>query len=253
MKNQMMIHDQGLFSNNVKVYLALFGTMLFASIGNSQTPTTSHEIGATVGDSYYLGELNQTHFLPFSLAGGIFYRYNYDDRITIRGSFHYLPIKGNDNTSKGSFAASRNQSFSSTIYELSAVAELNFLNFTHLDEKSSPYTPYAFLGFGYFYHDPKTNSEGVNYKKYQASIPVGIGLKYRVNKVTFGFEWGIRKTYTDYLDDVSSYFRTPSNNDEGSIEEFNNFQRGNIFNKDWFVYSGLSLAINLTPKVLCRK
>ncbi|MFT6716738.1 MAG: hypothetical protein ACJA0Q_001386 [Saprospiraceae bacterium] len=221
--------------------------------GHAQTPTTSHEIGITGGDSYYLGELNQTHFIPFSLAGGLFYRYNYDDRIAVVTSFHYLPIKGNDASSTGSFQGVRNQNFSSTLYELSVVAEINFLNFTHLDEKSSPYTPYAFLGFGYFYHDPKTQSEGVNYKKYQASIPLGVGLKYRVNKVTFGFEWGIRKTYTDYLDDVSGFFRTqPVTSKDGSSSNLNNYQRGNMYNKDWFIYSGISLSINLTSKVMCR-
>jgi hypothetical protein len=237
----------------VKIFF-IYTTLLFSVTVNAQTPTTSHEIGVTGGDSYYLGELNQSHFIPFSLAGGIFYRYNYDDRIAVKSSFHYLPIKGNDNNSQGSYEAIRNQEFSSTIYEFSIAAELNFFNFTHLNEKSSPYTPYAFLGFGYFYHDPKTQHEGVDYKKYQASIPLGIGLKYRVSKVILGFEWGIRKTYTDYLDDVSGFFRNePVTSNDGSIGSFNNFQRGNTFNKDWFIYSGLSLAINLTPKSVCRK
>jgi hypothetical protein len=232
----------------------LYIIILISVAGVAQTPTTSNEIGLTVGDSYYLGELNQTHFIPFNLAGGLFYRYNYDDRISLKTSFHYVPIEGSDNNSSGSFESIRNQNFSSTIYELSVTAELNFLNFTHLDPKSSLYTPYAFLGFGYFYHDPKTQSEGVNYKKYQASIPMGVGWKYRTGKVILGFEWGIRKTYTDYLDDVSGYFTGQQvTSKDGSTGSISNFQRGNIYNKDWFIYSGLSLAINITSKVVCRQ
>lgn len=235
---------------NSILHLALF----LSVFAYSQTPTTSHEIGISGGDSYYLGELNQTHFLPFSFAGGVFYRYNYDDRISLRSSLHYLPIKGSDSNNNGSFEGIRNQSFNSTLYELTLTAELNFLNFTHLMDNSSPYTPYAFLGFGYFYHDPKTQAEGVNYKKFQAAIPMGMGIKYRVGKVIFEFEWGIRKTYTDYLDDVSGFFQSQQvTSKDGSTSSFNNFQRGNRYDKDWYVYTGLSLAVNLTPKVFCRK
>lgn len=222
-------------------------------LAGAQTTTTSHETGITGGGSYYLGELNHRHFVPFSFGGGLFYRYNYDDRLALTTAFHYLPIKGDDGSTNGGLQNIRNQSFSSTIYELSIVGELNFLKYTHL-EKSSPYTPYVFLGFGYFYHDLKTQAEGVNYKSYQASIPLGLGIKYRVGKVSFEFEWGIRKTYTDYLDDVSGFFQSEAiTSKDGSTNDYTNFQRGNVFNKDWFVYTGLALVINLTPKQICRR
>lgn len=215
-----------------------------------QTPTTSHEIGGSIGDSYYLGELNQVHFIPFNLAGGIFYKYNYDERISVKGGFHYLPIEGSD--ANDGIGSVRNHSFKSTIYEFAVSGEFNFLPFSHLNEKSAKLTPYGFIGFGYFKHDPKTQLEGVKYKKLQASIPLGLGLKYRAGKTILGLIWGIRKTYTDYLDDTSRYF-VNGNNPEGYDSSLNGFQRGSFYSKDWFVFTGVSLSINLTSKTYCRK
>ena len=228
--------------------------LLVNLIAFGQKPTTSHEIGLTAGSSYYLGELNRTHFFPWNLAGGAFYRYNYDDRISITGAFHYLPIEGNDENFSASFEAIRNQRFTSKIYELSAVASLNFLNFTHLEAKSSKYTPYVYLGLGYFYHNPEGPIEKGDFHKLQTSIPMGLGIKYRTGKIIFGFDWGIRKTFTDYLDGLNPFFgNLPNTLTDGSTVDLEDFQKSTIYNKDWFVYSGISLAVNITPKVVCRE
>lgn len=231
-------------------FLFLLGQSTIITI-DAQTPYTSHEIGASIGDSYYLGELNNTHFLPFNLAGGAYYRYNYDRRMSFRFGGHYLPIQSG--TTNNAIDNVRNVTFASKIYELQALFEFNFLPFSHLDPKGPVATPYAFLGLAEFFHDLDNNAEGVSYKKFQTSIPMGLGIKYRVGKATFALEWGIRKTFTDYLDGVSGYFLNSISIDkEGNIVQVENFQRGEIYNKDWHVYSGLSINVNLTSNPVCR-
>ena len=50
-----------------------------------------------------------------------------------------------------------------------------------------------------------------NYKLTQINIPMGFGLKYYVSdKVNVGLELLYRKTFTDYIDDVSTTFVDPA-------------------------------------------
>lgn len=94
--------------------------------------------------------------------------------------------------------------------------------------KNFPFTFYAFAGIGGFYFQPQnrdqngkwwnvkplhTEGQGEvpsrkNYSLVQISIPMGLGIKYPLGKgYTLGFEYGYRKTFTDYLDDASmTYF-----------------------------------------------
>jgi hypothetical protein len=54
------------------------------------------------------------------------------------------------------------------------------------------------------------------YSKIQLCIPVGIGFKYSFDRRWgIGLEYGIRKTFTDYIDDAS---KTYYNNDQILIQ-----------------------------------
>ena len=226
------------------IFVILF-VFTISSNCDSATPLTSKEIGVFIGESYYLGELNKIHFTPFNLAASAYYRYNYDDRIGLRTQLSYGKIEGSDATSTNEFENARGLSFNSSIFELSGMGEFNFFNFSYLSPKSYKITPYAFLGIGIFYHHHAgIFAEGTKYKNIQAAIPLGLGLKYGFGKFGLALEWGIRKTFTDYLDDVSKYYSS-------SDRTLANFQRGEEFNKDWYVFTGLSLFINLTPKRQC--
>ena len=79
-------------------------------------------------------------------------------------------------------------------------------------------------------------------------------------KVGIGIEWGPRKTFTDYLDDVSGKypdtnanpFSNPnsakmsdrSKNAGSNIDK----QRGNPRTKDWYFFFGITLNIKLNMK-----
>lgn len=238
-----------------------------------QTPYTTWDLGVFGGESYYLGELNQTHFQPYNLAFGPQLRYNYDQRISLRGGVTIAEISGDDGLSSNSFQQARNFSFSSQIIEGALIGEYNFFPYSAIDAKAKTATPFFFLGLGYTYHNPKANfngilistqglqTEGVSYKKNILSIPMGVGYKLRLNRFSFELSWGIRKTYSDYLDDVSTNFLGNTSTISGSTasianttqyDNVDNVKRGDQYNKDWYVFTGLTIFVNLTKENICR-
>jgi hypothetical protein len=73
-------------------------------------------------------------------------------------------------------------------------------------------------------------------------------------------EWGMRKTFTDYIDDVSTTYANPVDlaangpaavalGDRSLVPQDNTGrQRGNPRNKDWYCFTGLTLTFQLSDK-----
>jgi hypothetical protein len=93
------------------------------------------------------------------------------------------------------------------------------------------------------------------YRLVQVSIPFGAGFKLNLSeRIDLSMEWGMRKTFTDYLDDVSTVYPDPTilDTEKGSISaamsdrtgSTNNVgrQRGNSKNKDWYCFTGVVLG-----------
>lgn len=248
-----------------------------------------YEVGTFVGMSNYSGDLNEgSPIIPqeYNPAIGLFARYNASRTFSIKASLTKGQISGSDRNADLESLNMRNLNFRSDIVELAAVFEWNLLPFAIREGKTS--APYLFAGAGGFYFNPEgqmrgnwydlqplgTEGQGYDmmgntprYSKYQVSFPMGIGFKFNVNnKVNFGIEFGARKTFTDYLDDVggkypdldmlrqqnpiaaSLSYRTPEvmpnmiqNNPEGTM-------RGNPANKDWFFFMGINVSVNMTDK-----
>ena len=60
---------------------------------------------------------------------------------------------------------------------------------------------------GSWYDLQPLKTEGNKYNRFILAVPFGLGVKFNISyKVNFGFEIGARKTFTDYLDDVSSQY-----------------------------------------------
>jgi len=255
-----------------KLHQILF-LITYTLTGFCETPYSSWELGIYGGESYYLGELNKTHFQPFNFSFGPRLRYNHDQRIGLKGLLTIGEISGDDAISNNSFNRDRNFAFTSQIIEGALVGEFNFLPYSALDNKSRLATPFLFLGIGYTKHNPKAQlngillstqglqTEGVTFKKNIISVPIGVGYKMRTNRFGFEFTWGIRKTHSDYLDDVSTNFIDAQNSNTGSqtnisnttqYENVANVKRGDQYNKDWYVFTGLTIFVNLTPEEVCR-
>ena len=94
---------------------------------------------------------------------------------------------------------------------------------------------------------------------------MGGGFKIAVNK-TFNIilEYGIRKTFTDYLDDISTTYpgvNLKEMGDKGkemSDKSLNgpqakDFQRGNSKDNDWYTFTGITLSFKiLSEKERCN-
>lgn len=256
------------------------------AIGQNLRPNKANEIGVFLGGSYYIGDLNPTkHFKYTRPAAGLLYRrvYNYRFALRITGNFGY--IKGDDSSAEYAFRRNRNLNFTSYVAELAGAAEFNFLPY-EIGDSEYRFTPFVFGGLACFMFNPKTNFNGepiklqktgtegqtaIESKKYlriQPSIPFGIGFKYNLfNNFGLSLEWGLRKTFTDYLDDVSKTYLDKSNILNGDAGELSdqmindNFkfrsnagrQRGISTTKDWYSFAGLTIVIRLVPKdINCR-
>ena len=70
------------------------------------------------------------------------------------------------------------------------------------------------------------------YSNVQAAVPFGFGAKYIVNpKWYLALEFGIRKTFFDYLDNVS-----------GPTSQVKNYRYGNPFDNDNYFFLGISIT-----------
>ena len=237
---------------------ALLGTMAF-----SQTA----EVGLFGGLSYYLGDINPgIHFLASKPAYGVIARVNLDSRWVIKASAIRGKIKGDDQS--GRTNAARGLKFESKITDISVEAEFNFFDY-YTGSRKHIITPFIFGGIGMVIFNPMADginlnsigTEGQNigfdgrkpYSLIAFSIPFGIGVKYSISKrLCFSGEWGMRKSFTDYLDDVSqTYYLDGSQINAANPEEVLSdptFQhkayqeRGNPTTNDWYNFTGISLT-----------
>jgi hypothetical protein len=203
---------------HTKQFLVLLSFIfLNASISKAQ----DWEYGIMMGASNYHGDLAY-NIVPKEShpAFGLHMRYNFSQVWSIRPSLMYGKISGTDqNFEEFKF---RNLNFESTIWELGTVMEFNFVPFGSRT-LSKNFTSYAMLGLSVFRHNPKAEFKGnmhklqklrtegqttkQQYGLIQMAIPFGGGVKYNLNKYwVIGFELGWRKTFTDYLDDVSTTY-----------------------------------------------
>lgn len=187
------------------------------------------EVGILGGGGNYQGDLSnnsstvylgQTHF-----AGGVFGRYNVNDFISVRAGFNFTSLSGADANAPVGVFRDRNLSFQTDIYEGSLIGEFNILRYQPYN-LANPFSPYIFGGIAFFTFNPTAEYQGQRiplqplgtegqglpdrpepYQTQQFAIPFGFGLKYALNDHwNIGIELGIRKLFTDYLDDVSTTY-----------------------------------------------
>ena len=241
------------------------------------------EIGVNGGVMNYIGDLNgQSMFGKVNPAMGVLYRINFDNRWAFSlGASHGHVEGGNPDV-----IVRRNLSFRSMIGEGWMRAEFNFLPFGRAaDDKQ--WTPYIFGGVGFFtfnpqaqYPDPATGlltwydlqelgtegqglaqyPERTKYSLVQMMFPFGLGVKLRAaDWLTVALEYGFRKTWTDYIDDVSTTYVDVSllHNDIAEsladrsgevVEGYSNepgIKRGDDSLDDWYAYLNLSLTMRM--------
>lgn len=213
--------------NNLSIKkLPLLLSFIFLSL--VLTAQKGWESGPSVGLSSYFGDLNTSFSLRApGISGGINARYNFNNRLCLKFSGKYAEISADDSFSKNVFEKQRNLSFESILFDATTQFEFNFLPYTH-GSREEFFTPYLFGGFSAFYYNPQAvyqgelydlrelgtegQFKGEEYLTFSGAYTYGIGLKFDLSyRWSLNVELGMRSTFTDYLDDVSTVY--PDNGD----------------------------------------
>lgn len=259
-----------------KLFVHIVFAVLLPVFGSAQLA----EIGVFGGASNFAGDVGYG-FIPKGYAVGLVFRHQFDERYSLRVQGNYGQISANDADAMTKYKQNRNLEFQSDIWEGAFMIEFNFFKYI-TGSKKYWHTPYIFGGLGFFNYNPKATFDGDLYElqplgtegqgsSQSNSAPYGLwglnipfGLGYRVSvadNVSFAAEIGFRSTSTDYLDDVSgryvdvqqlerengalaAYFADRSLTDTDKTETL----RGDADRNDWYVFSGVTLFIALTPK-----
>lgn len=232
-----------------------------------------------VGMANYQGDLKakSISFSQSKLLVSLGARYDFTERITARTYFSFAGLQADDKNGNAIMQA-RNLSFRTKILDFELGAQYNIFSF---NEKW--WTPYIYAGIGVFRYKPyaldtsgskvylqplSTEGQGFvpgvkNYKLMQFSIPFGIGAEYAFNEdMRLGIEFGYRKTFTDYLDDVSTTYVDEAallaargqtavdfawRGDEkgGAPYPVAGTTRGNSGNKDSYYYVAITYTVRL--------
>lgn len=250
-----------------KLCCLLLFPVLFATHSQAQK---SGDLGILGGVTYYVGDLNPAKpFLMSKPAFGLLYRLNLNNRLSIRAHGLFGSVAGDDVKSKTN--PERKLNFETNIYEGGLQLEVNFFEF-NIGSKLHTVSPYIFGGASVFYFKPTgmvagtkvdlpqllTEGQDKAYNSYAFAIPFGIGVKYSLSKlIGIGAEWGMRKTNTDYLDDVSTtYYLDLAGSDpanattvqlasDPSLLHNAGMQRGNSRNTDWYSFAGISITVKI--------
>lgn len=247
------------------------------------------EIGIKFGPSLYQGDITEK---PLEIrflrpSGGLFVRTYFSHHFSFRFGLNYGTITAFDSISKVKVRQIRNLSFVTTIYDASTLLE--YCPFTIRFSRFSNLKPYLFTGLSFFYFNPRaqyqgewydlvklsTEGQGIStyphrapYKRTQIGIPMGGGMRYKLNPYwSLGFDIKAVRTYTDYLDDISS---TYVNNDDilrergpiaaaladrgpekGFEKRKDGFIRGKDTNKDYYFLTGITITYTPLKKSPC--
>jgi hypothetical protein len=215
------------------VLFVIFGLFASAStLSAQQILGQRSEIGGGIGIFNYTGDLVRTFQLSSSKpAATVFYRSNISNVISLRTSITGGKLGATDQRNPiDAFAAQRNASFDLFLLELGATFEYHFLDWRD-SKRRLRFTPFVFAGTNLF-GISGVEQKNAEYSNIQFSIPFGGGMKYVLNpKYYIAFEFGIRKTFFDYLDNIS----------EGN-PSVKNYQYGNSFDYDNYFFTAITLT-----------
>ncbi len=204
-------------------------------------------LGVTVNALNYFGDLAPKSGIfstdisltrpGFGLVGS----YRMGERFSMRGSFTYGRIYGDDSEAadptgeESVYRYVRNLHFRNDVKELAVTAVFDLYKHRRSYISRVEFTPYVFGGLAVMHHNPKAQvpdayngpeagkwvdleplgtegqyveGAGVDkYSKIQIAIPLGIGVRYKLSQdFDLAFEVGYRHLFFDHLDDVGGNY-----------------------------------------------
>jgi hypothetical protein len=189
------------------------------------------EVGFGLGTFNYTGDLVRNYnFLNSRPAATVFYRSNMSNVVSFRAAMTGGKLAASDARPIDPFAVERAASFNIFVLEASTVFEYHFLNWRQ-NKNFVRFSPYLFGGLALFGMSGN-GAKPQEYSNVQGAMPFGTGVKYVINpKWYLGLEFGVRKTFFDYLDNVSI-----------GNENNKNYRYGNPFDNDAYYFLGLSIT-----------
>jgi hypothetical protein len=175
---------------------------------------------AGTGTATYFGEMaDPGDYFDARLSLNVGLQYYLNNRFSIRTEATWFTLKGSDAASKDpeDGRIQRNLSFTSSNYEINFTGIISLLPQGRRFYQRPGFNLYAFGGVGLLYYNPKTEYQGQkyalrplktelnDYSSFGLVIPYGLGMRFKVHPLAnISIEGGYRKTFTDYLDDVST-------------------------------------------------
>lgn len=236
-------------------------------------------------------------------VGSVAFRYYLGKHHALNVAGNLAWVSGDDALTDEKFRSNRNLHFRSILVEAALKYELHFSfkklgNLYGIGKRSARAKNryrdfYLFAGVSGFYFNPKAQYKGEwvelqplgtegqgfegepeKYDLFQPAIPMGIGMRFGLGrKYRIGLEIGYRKTFTDYIDDVSTDYydnqklrqergdmaadlADPSN---GEIETYTDgnytydptaagMQRGDPSDKDAYIFTTITFSWKLGMK-----
>ncbi|MCB0642585.1 MAG: outer membrane beta-barrel protein [Phaeodactylibacter sp.] len=244
------------------------------------------EMGLQLGGTNYVGDLSfnssKLYLKETRFGAGLFGRYNFSDLFAVKLAANFGNIGGTDANVNIEEIRQRNLNFRTPLFDFALTGEVNIPGFQPYN-LNRPISGYLFAGIGAVNFQPKgfyqgawtnlqplgTEGQGLEggdgslYGRWALTIPFGVGFKYAVfDKLTLGLEIGARKTFTDYLDDVSGNYADIGLllAERGEVAaalsnrtgEYLNSEpldltgqaRGDQVNSDWYFIFGLTVSYN---------
>lgn len=220
----------------IRVFCLALLILPMAEHGFAQNNFPYGEMGAQLGGSYYLGDINKVPFKSTRPAVGLFYRHNFNVRYSAKALLSYGKITASDSKYKSEFQKERDYSFNRDYIHFSILGEFNFLPF-QFGKKDMPYATYlqGGIGTGFFPGDAPTD-------KFIVDIPFGFGVKFNsYRRFVYGIDFLMIKTFTDNID-----FMSPRPSEISGIK-----QRYISSNNDWLSYFSIYLAYKLEYPQKC--
>ncbi|HKC34452.1 MAG TPA: DUF6089 family protein [Chitinophagaceae bacterium] len=265
-------------------FLAI-GFCLFCCSFNSwsQDQTKGTYLGLFVGKMNYQGDLNPNSFIfaHSKATTAITIRQSLNRWISLKGGLAIGHIEAADRYNRD-YLKPRNLSFYTTIKEASLSMETSLL-----DLSTTHFTPYVYGSVSLYHFNPwaydnngkkvflqplSTEGQGFSqfpkqkqYKLTQLALGFGAGARYAIgDNINIGIEFSQRKTFTDYLDDVSSIYvdrntllqakgakavEMAYRGDElpgGQSYPNHGEQRGTPSEMDWYYFFGINVEIRFS-------
>lgn len=250
-------------------------------------------LGATqfngdLGGSYGVGRnysVKDIDWPSTGLAGFIGFRYRFAPMFATTSSLSVFGLRADDVHSEEPFRNARSLHFKSLCFEVSQRLELiiyanekfgsTFNLPGNYSKKNRSQQLYGFGGVGLLYFNPKAQNQDGDwtalrplktegqtklYSPLTFTLPVGIGFRWGINNIwRMGVEVSYVKTFSDYIDDVSSTYVDPtiftspdaaflSNPVTGNPAFAPGEKRGNSDQKDAYYHLNIFVSKNITYK-----